>query len=109
MGTWKEEKNVTRDHPVYTDLEEKLNDLVDEVSTLKEKTNKERQAAIDDVEFLDGTIVRIAEDFKEMSKAVKIQITQIKNSDVNNGTEFYRLRSEINEELQDYKECIKQV
>jgi len=73
MGTWKEEKNVTRDHPVYTDLEEKLNDLVDEVSNLKEKTNKERQAAIDDVEFLDGTIVKIVEDFKEM----KVRITQI--------------------------------
>jgi len=29
--------NATYDHPVYTDLEEKLNDLVDEVSSLKEK------------------------------------------------------------------------
>merc|ERR1712105_576295 len=43
-----------------------------------------------------------------MSDAGKIQITQIKNSDVNNGTEFYRLRSEIKEEFQSHKECIKQ-
>merc|ERR1712030_110187 len=87
----------------YTDLEEKLNDLVEEVSNWKEKTEKERQLAIYDVEFLDGEMVKIVNNVKD----IKVQITQIKNSDVNNGSEFYRLKKELYEEIAEQRESIE--
>merc|ERR1712030_45801 len=87
----------------YTDLEEKLNDIVYEVNNLTEKTEKERQLAIDEVEFIDRAMIQIVNDVNKM----KVQITQIKNSDVNNGTEFYRLKSELKQDIVGQREDVE--
>merc|ERR1711984_44946 len=64
---WEEENHATYDPPVYNELEEKVNDLVDEISNLKEVTTKEILATIEEVEVLDKNIVELSKDFDEIT------------------------------------------
>ena len=57
------------------------------------------------VEILDGNIVKLSQDLNDVTDHVKVQITRIKNSDVNNGTTFYRLKTDIEEGFQQMEEA----
>merc|ERR1712105_269163 len=116
------ETNATLEQSAHNAIEERLEIFAEEIRKWKEKTRIERDAAIDDVEYLDKNQRNMKEKItnledqmsqilanqenieflnKEMTEiAVHVseaegQIKQIKNSDVNNGTEFYRLKNEI--------------
>ena len=128
------ETTATNNHSDYNDMEERLDSLAEEIRKWKDKSRKERQSAIDDVETLDGDIENVKknvttiekqisqvsewkeeiefmnEEMNELALSVhniKKQITQIKNSDVNNGTEFYRLKKEVVDQFNDQKEIVE--
>merc|ERR1712105_583958 len=116
------ETDVTLEQSAHNAIEERLEIFAEEIRKWKEKTRIERDAAIDDVAYLDknqrnmkekitnlenqmSQILENQEDIAFLNKEMSViavhvseaedQIKQIKNSDVNNGTEFYRLKNEI--------------
>merc|ERR1712105_460532 len=120
------ENTATIDQSAYNAMEERLEIFAEEIRKWKELTRIERESAIDDVEFLDKNQRNMKENItnlenqmsqvlewqgdiefinKEMNviavhvRETENQITQIKNSDVNNGTEFYRLRQEVRDHV----------
>merc|ERR1712015_392764 len=120
------ETTATIDQSTYNAIEERLEFFATEIKQLKELTRLERDLAIEDVEFLgdnqkimkkkiaslENTIEQILEwgdDIQFINDEVieltghvretENQITQIKNSDINNGTESYRVRKEVNDHV----------
>merc|ERR1712105_112558 len=116
------ETDVTLEQSAHNAIEERLEIFAEEIRKWKEKTRIERDAAIDDVAYLDknqrnmkekitnlenqmSQILERQGDIEFLNKEMSViavhvseaadQIKQIKNSDVNNGTEFYRLKNEI--------------
>merc|ERR1712105_84592 len=127
-NTEDEEKETTAtiDQSAYNAMEERLEIFAEEIRKWKELTRIERESAIDDVEFLDknqrnmkknitnlenqmSQVLEWQGDIEFINKEMNViavhvretenQITQIKNSDVNNGTEFYRLRQEVRDHV----------
>ena len=106
VSSWQEKTKLERrsDFENVELIDEDLEKVQENIKEIEMKIDQDRtwqRSAVDSVECLDGKMVEMLDVQKDHTR----QLNQIKNSDVNNRTEFYRLKKKYLMKLI-YKEIV---
>merc|ERR1712105_3042 len=98
-NTWEDENYSTYGPEEKEWLEQKLNEIADELKTVKETTSIDKQDLIESVQELDGNIITLAKKFNTVKEKVyeeiQVHIDRIKSSEEDSVTAFVQVKTEM--------------